>query len=114
MVPSKKGRAASSDKVTVDGLLCLEQLGLMAREEPSGQLELLLRLRHVVLGFVPLGLRSGQRSFSGLHPAEGFIALYRSLGGGWENYQSLPPIHRPQPAVIAMFQRLLSRSRPFE
>jgi len=46
--------------------------------------------------------------------AEGFIALYRSLGGGWENYQSLPPIHRPEPAVIAMFQRVLSRSKPFE
>jgi NodT family efflux transporter outer membrane factor (OMF) lipoprotein len=46
--------------------------------------------------------------------AEGFIALYRSLGGGWENYQLLPPIHRPEPAVLAMFQRVLSRSKPFE
>jgi NodT family efflux transporter outer membrane factor (OMF) lipoprotein len=42
--------------------------------------------------------------------AEQFIALYRSLGGGWENYQSLPAIHRPEPAVIAMFHRVLSRS----
>jgi NodT family efflux transporter outer membrane factor (OMF) lipoprotein len=42
--------------------------------------------------------------------AEEFIELYRSLGGGWEHYQSLPPIHRPEPAVIAMFQRTLSRS----
>ncbi|HEV2229460.1 MAG TPA: efflux transporter outer membrane subunit [Steroidobacteraceae bacterium] len=42
--------------------------------------------------------------------AEEFIALYRSLGGGWESYQNLPPIHRPLPAVIAMFQRTLSRS----
>ena len=41
-----------------------------------------------------------------------FIALYRSLGGGWENYQKLPPIHRPEPAIIAMFQRTLSRSDP--
>jgi NodT family efflux transporter outer membrane factor (OMF) lipoprotein len=40
--------------------------------------------------------------------AESFIALYRSLGGGWENYQSLPPIHRPEPAIIAAFQRLLT------
>jgi len=24
--------------------------------------------------------------------AEQFVALYRSLGGGWEDYQSLPPI----------------------
>jgi NodT family efflux transporter outer membrane factor (OMF) lipoprotein len=44
--------------------------------------------------------------------AEQFIELFRSLGGGWENYQSLPPIHRPEPAVIAMFQRVLSRSDP--
>lgn len=42
--------------------------------------------------------------------AEDFIELYRSLGGGWENYQALPPIHRPQPAIIAVFQRVLSRS----
>ena len=41
--------------------------------------------------------------------AEQFIALYRSLGGGWENYQALPPIHRPEPAIIAAFQRVLSR-----
>jgi NodT family efflux transporter outer membrane factor (OMF) lipoprotein len=44
--------------------------------------------------------------------AEEFIALYRSLGGGWENYQALPPIHRPEPAIIAAFQRLLSRRAP--
>jgi len=43
-----------------------------------------------------------------------FIALYRSLGGGWENYQDLPPIHRPEPAIIAMFQRTLSRSDPLK
>jgi NodT family efflux transporter outer membrane factor (OMF) lipoprotein len=46
--------------------------------------------------------------------AEDFIELYRSLGGGWENYQALPPIHRPEPAVIAMFQRVLSRSDPLK
>jgi NodT family efflux transporter outer membrane factor (OMF) lipoprotein len=40
--------------------------------------------------------------------AEQFIALYRGLGGGWENYQSLPDIHRPEPAIIAMFHRVLS------
>jgi NodT family efflux transporter outer membrane factor (OMF) lipoprotein len=39
---------------------------------------------------------------------EQFIALYRSLGGGWENYQALPPVHIPQPAIIAMFHRVLS------
>jgi NodT family efflux transporter outer membrane factor (OMF) lipoprotein len=42
--------------------------------------------------------------------AEQFIALYRGLGGGWENYQSLPDIHRPEPAIIAVFHRVLSPS----
>jgi NodT family efflux transporter outer membrane factor (OMF) lipoprotein len=46
--------------------------------------------------------------------AEQFVALYRSLGGGWEAYQKLPPIHRPEPAIIAMFQRTLSRSNPLK
>jgi NodT family efflux transporter outer membrane factor (OMF) lipoprotein len=46
--------------------------------------------------------------------AEQFIELYRSLGGGWQNYQALPPIHRPEPAVIAMFHRVLSRSDPLQ
>jgi NodT family efflux transporter outer membrane factor (OMF) lipoprotein len=36
-----------------------------------------------------------------------FIALYRGLGGGWENYQNLPPVHHPQPAIVATFQRLI-------
>jgi NodT family efflux transporter outer membrane factor (OMF) lipoprotein len=42
--------------------------------------------------------------------AEEFIELFRGLGGGWENYQSLPDIHRPEPAIIAMFHRVLSPS----
>jgi NodT family efflux transporter outer membrane factor (OMF) lipoprotein len=46
--------------------------------------------------------------------AEQFIELYRSLGGGWESYQKLPPVHRPEPAIIAMFQRTLSRSDPLK
>ena len=46
--------------------------------------------------------------------AEEFIELYRSLGGGWEHYQSLPPIHRPEPAIIAVFQRTLSRNDPLK
>jgi NodT family efflux transporter outer membrane factor (OMF) lipoprotein len=37
-----------------------------------------------------------------------FIALYRSLGGGWENYQNLPPVHHPQPAIVATFQRIIT------
>jgi len=43
-----------------------------------------------------------------LSAAEQFIALYRSLGGGWENYQQLPPAHFPEPAVIAAFHRVLT------
>ena len=30
-----------------------------------------------------------------------YIALYKALGGGWENYQNIPPIRQPQPALIA-------------
>ncbi|MGO9689265.1 MAG: efflux transporter outer membrane subunit [Syntrophobacteraceae bacterium] len=40
--------------------------------------------------------------------AEQYIGLYRALGGGWEEYQSFPPIRKPQPAVIAAFRRLLN------
>ena len=45
-----------------------------------------------------------------LGAAEQFIALYRSLGGGWENYQKLPPAHIPEPAVMAAFHRVLARN----
>ena len=44
--------------------------------------------------------------------AEQFIALYRSLGGGWQNYQSIPPIRRPLPAVLAVFKQVLSPDHP--
>jgi outer membrane protein TolC len=44
--------------------------------------------------------------------AHEFIALYRSLRGGGEKYQALPPVHRPEPAIIAAFQRVLSREDP--
>jgi NodT family efflux transporter outer membrane factor (OMF) lipoprotein len=37
-----------------------------------------------------------------------FVALYRSLGGGWQHYQTLPDIRRPQPAIIAAFRRVVS------
>jgi NodT family efflux transporter outer membrane factor (OMF) lipoprotein len=39
--------------------------------------------------------------------ADALVALYRGLGGGWEDYQALPPIQRPLPAVVAAFRRLL-------
>lgn len=44
--------------------------------------------------------------------AEAFIYLYRALGGGWEHYQDLPPIHRPLPAVLAEFRSLLTGYTP--
>jgi NodT family efflux transporter outer membrane factor (OMF) lipoprotein len=34
-----------------------------------------------------------------------FIAVYKGLGGGWEMYQSVPAVHQPQPAILAMFER---------
>jgi outer membrane protein TolC len=43
---------------------------------------------------------------------EEFAQLYKSLGGGWQNYQSIPPIRRPQPAIIAAFRRALTSSAP--
>ena len=36
-----------------------------------------------------------------------FVALYRGLGGGWQQYQKVPDIRRPQPAIIAAFRRLV-------
>jgi NodT family efflux transporter outer membrane factor (OMF) lipoprotein len=44
--------------------------------------------------------------------AEDLVALYRGLGGGWEDYQAVPPIRAPQPAIIAMFHRLFAPSDP--
>jgi outer membrane protein TolC len=43
---------------------------------------------------------------------EQFVQLYKSLGGGWENYQAVPAIRLPQPAIIAAFRRALSSSAP--
>ncbi|MGA2710614.1 MAG: efflux transporter outer membrane subunit [Steroidobacteraceae bacterium] len=43
---------------------------------------------------------------------EQFVRLYRSLGGGWENYSQVPAIRRPQPAIVAAFRRVLSNSVP--
>jgi NodT family efflux transporter outer membrane factor (OMF) lipoprotein len=37
--------------------------------------------------------------------ADQFVELYKALGGGWEDYQKLPPIRRPLPAVIAALVR---------
>jgi NodT family efflux transporter outer membrane factor (OMF) lipoprotein len=45
---------------------------------------------------------------------EQFVALYKSLGGGWEDYQKLPPSYTPKPAIIAAFQRILSQNDPLK
>jgi NodT family efflux transporter outer membrane factor (OMF) lipoprotein len=43
---------------------------------------------------------------------EQFVQLYTSLGGGWQNYQAVPAIRRPQPAIVAAFRRALTSSAP--
>jgi outer membrane protein TolC len=55
-----------------------------------------------------------QEQYAEAQVAEGeqFVQLYRSLGGGWENYSQVPAIRRPQPAIVAAFRRLLSNSVP--
>jgi outer membrane protein TolC len=45
-----------------------------------------------------------------VNACEEFVALYRGLGGGWQNYQDLPPVSAPLPAVAAMFRELLTRN----
>jgi len=37
--------------------------------------------------------------------ADELVILYKALGGGWEQNQSLPPIRGPQPAIKAAFCR---------
>lgn len=37
--------------------------------------------------------------------ADQFIVLYKALGSGWEDYQQLPQVRRPLPAVIAALVR---------
>jgi NodT family efflux transporter outer membrane factor (OMF) lipoprotein len=45
--------------------------------------------------------------------ADAFVNLYKALGGGWQQYQEVPPIRRPLPAVIAIF-RHVAASDPSE
>jgi NodT family efflux transporter outer membrane factor (OMF) lipoprotein len=40
--------------------------------------------------------------------AEQLVQLYKALGGGWQTYQSVPPIRRPQPAIAAAVNRALA------
>lgn len=55
-----------------------------------------------------------QEQYSEAQVAQGeqFVQLYKSLGGGWQNYQAVPAIRRPQPAIIAAFRRALTSSAP--
>jgi len=46
--------------------------------------------------------------------ADQFVTLYKGLGGGWEQYQSIPPIHQPQPAIVAGFRRALHPDDPLK
>jgi outer membrane protein TolC len=54
----------------------------------------------------------GQYAQAQVAQGEEFVQLYKNLGGGWEIYQSVPEIRRPQPAIIAAFRRALTRSTP--
>jgi len=49
----------------------------------------------------------GQYAFTQMTLDEQFVSVYRALGGGWEQYAGPPPIRTPQPAIMAMFRRLL-------
>jgi len=40
--------------------------------------------------------------------ADAFVLLYRSLGGGWEDYQMIPPIPPPLPAIVAAVRSLFA------
>jgi NodT family efflux transporter outer membrane factor (OMF) lipoprotein len=55
-----------------------------------------------------------QEQYAAAQVAQGeqFVQLYKSLGGGWQSYQNVPPIRRPQPAIIAAFRRTLESSAP--
>ncbi|HTT04218.1 MAG TPA: efflux transporter outer membrane subunit [Steroidobacteraceae bacterium] len=43
-----------------------------------------------------------------------FIQLYRDLGGGWQQFQNIPAISRPVPAIVAIFKDTLARRDPLK
>ncbi len=43
---------------------------------------------------------------------EEFVQLYKSLGGGWQDYQAVPKIRLPKPAIVAAFRSVLSGNGP--
>ena len=54
----------------------------------------------------------GQYVTAQMAAADAFVQLYKSLGGGWQEYQSVPPVRRPLPAVVAAFREVLSGRAP--
>ncbi len=49
----------------------------------------------------------GEYTAAQMTEAEEYVELYRRLGGGWQNYQKVPAIRRPEPAIVAAFRRTL-------
>jgi NodT family efflux transporter outer membrane factor (OMF) lipoprotein len=51
-----------------------------------------------------------QEQYAQAQVAEGdeFVRLYKSLGGGWQDFQDVPSIRLPQPAIVAAFRRVLN------
>jgi NodT family efflux transporter outer membrane factor (OMF) lipoprotein len=43
---------------------------------------------------------------------EQFVQLYKSLGGGWQEYQAVPKIRLPKPAIVAAFRSVLAGNAP--
>jgi NodT family efflux transporter outer membrane factor (OMF) lipoprotein len=50
-----------------------------------------------------------QAQYAGAQVSEGeeFVQLYKSLGGGWQGYQTVPDIRTPEPAIVAAFRRAI-------
>ena len=47
-----------------------------------------------------------------VNQGEQFVQLYRSLGGGWQDYQAVPKIRLPKPAIVAAFRSVLTGNAP--
>ena len=68
-----------------------------------------------------LNVVDAERQFYGLqeqyaaaqvHQGEQFVQLYKSLGGGWQEYRAVPKIRLPRPAIVAAFRSILMRQAP--
>ncbi len=54
----------------------------------------------------------GQYAEAQVSQGEQFVRLYKSLGGGWQDYRSVPKIRMPQPAIVAAFRSVLTGTAP--